>query len=78
MSTPAALAMTGVTRIRRQRWKEGVVYIENYTRPHDTWCFVHPTNVPDPRPLPLVMDMLPGDDWEEWQPAEISTNKENQ
>lgn len=57
--TPSALVASGARHIRRKCWTKGRVYTE------DPWCFVHPDDTPSPTPQVLLINMLPGDDWEE-------------
>lgn len=66
--TPAELAIKGVRRIKRECWTEGSVYLtESPDGAGDpfTWCYIHPTDDPAEKPQPVLLKMLPCDDWEE-------------
>lgn len=69
MSTPVELAAHGAHFIKKRNWEEGHIYVERYLGPDNTWAYIHPTSNPDPHPLPVILNMLEGDDWEETTPA---------
>lgn len=67
MSTAQALAFTGAKFIKKTGWLTGKVYIDNYDVRDQgyTWCFIHPFADASPKPIPVLLKMLEGDDWEE-------------
>lgn len=67
MSTAQTLAFAGAKFIKKKAWKTGRVYIDNYDvrEARTTWCFIHPTDEPSLKPVPVFLYMLEGDDWEE-------------
>lgn len=66
MSTPQALVSAGAKFIKKTAWPEGRVYVDNKGYPpNETWCFIHPTDVPSKKPVVVFLSMLEGDDWEE-------------
>lgn len=67
MSTAQALAFSGARFIKKQNWPMGKIYIDNYDVRDQgmTWCFIHPFGTPSPKPMPVLLKMLEGDDWEE-------------